>query len=211
MDDEARRAKNRTIREKGRETRLRHASMRPVVIELKLDLKCLGNAERSKIFLFFVECRWLCNHLLSLDADAFRSFDTSTRSITSLDKDGNVVGRRLTMPAKFIQAVYSSMKQDMKALAAKRNKTGKRNGKLRSGHHTTPSSSTSIRIPTGMFRPGRERQGKIQEYGSYRGHKETDTRVRDGSDPGRSRIRQRQACEEAVGHIPDADVLCAEE
>ena len=131
MDDEARRAKNRTIREKGRETRLRHASMRPVVIELKLDLKCLGNAERSKIFLFFVECRWLCNYLLSLDADAFRSFDTSTRSITSLDKDGNVVERRLTMPAKFIQAVYSSMKQDMKALAAKRNKTGKRNGKLR--------------------------------------------------------------------------------
>ena len=131
MDDEARRAKNRTIREKGMETRLRHASMRPVVIELKLDLKCLGNAERSKLFLFFVECRWLCNHLLSLDADAFRSFDTSTRSITSLDKDGNVVGRRLTMPAKFIQAVYSSMKQDMKALAAKRNKTGKRNGKLR--------------------------------------------------------------------------------
>ena len=68
---------------------------------------------------------------LFLDADAFRSFDTSTRSITSLDKDGNVVGRQLTMPAKFIQAVYSSLKQDMKALAAKRNKTGKRNGKLR--------------------------------------------------------------------------------
>ena len=211
MDDEVRESKNRTIKEKGRETRLRHASMRPLVIELKLDLKCLNNAERDKLFLYFTECRWLCNYLIGLEADKFRDFGTETRSITSLDKDKNTVARELTMPAKFIQAVYSSLKQDMKALAAKRNKTGKRNGKLRSGHHTTPSSSTSIRIPTGMFRPGRERQGKIQEYGSYRGHKETDTHVRDGSDPGRSRIRQRQACEEAVGHIPDADVRCAEE
>ena len=33
------------------------------------------------------------------------------------------------MPAKFIQAVYSSLKQDMKALASKRKKTGKKNGK----------------------------------------------------------------------------------
>ena len=39
--------------------------------------------------------------------------------------------RILTMPAKFIQTVYSSLKQDMASLAAKRNSTGKRNGKLR--------------------------------------------------------------------------------
>ena len=35
------------------------------------------------------------------------------------------------MPAKFIQTVYSSLKQDMKSLAAKRNKTGKKNGALK--------------------------------------------------------------------------------
>ena len=35
------------------------------------------------------------------------------------------------MPAKFIQAVYSSIKQDMVSLAAKRKKTGKKNGKLK--------------------------------------------------------------------------------
>ncbi len=131
MDDEARKAKNRTIREKGKETRLRHASMRLVVIELKLDLKCLNNAERDKLFLHFAECRWLCNYLIGLEADRFRDFSTETRSITSLDKDGNPVARQLTMPAKFIQAVYSSLKQDMKSLAAKRRKTGKKNGKLK--------------------------------------------------------------------------------
>ena len=131
MDDEARKAKNRTIREKGKETRQRHASMRPVVVELKLDLKCLNKAERSKLFLYFTECRWLCNHLIALDSEAFRSFDAKTRDITALDKDGNPVVRQLTMPAKFIQSVHSSLKRDMASLAAKRRRTGKKNGKLR--------------------------------------------------------------------------------
>ena len=131
MTREEREDKSRRIKEKGEATRLRHASMRPLTVELKLDLKCLNNAERSKLFLYFTECRWLCNYLLGLSNDMFRDFDTRTRCITSLDNDGNEVERNLTMPAKFIQAVYTSLKQDMASLAAKRNKTGKRNGKLR--------------------------------------------------------------------------------
>ena len=123
--------KNERIKENGRTTRLRHASMRPVVIELKLDLKCLNNAECGKIFLYFTECRWLCNYLIGLESDKFRGFSTKTRSITSLDKDGKPVARQLTMSAKLIQVVYSSLKQDMKALAGKRRKTGRKNGKLK--------------------------------------------------------------------------------
>ena len=131
MDDKAREEKNRTIRENGKATRLRHSSMRPVVVEMKLDLKCLNNSERDSLFLYFTQCRWLCNYLISLDADAFKAFDTRERNITSLDKDGNTVERLLTLPAKFIQSVYSSLKQDISSLAAKRNKTGKKNGKLK--------------------------------------------------------------------------------
>ena len=131
MTREERENKGRRIREKGEATRLRHASMRPLTVELKLDLKCLSNAERERIFLYFTECRWLCNYLLGLSSDMFSDFETRTRSITSLDKDGNPVQRELTMPAKFIQTVYSSLKQDMASLAAKRRKTGKRNGKLK--------------------------------------------------------------------------------
>ena len=131
MDESARIVKNKAIKEHGKETRARHASMRPVVIEMKLDLKCLNKAEQEKLWHYFTQCRWLCNHLISLDADAFKSFDTKTRGITSLDKDGNSVDRCLTMPAKFIQSVYSSLKQDMATLAAKREKTGKKNGKLK--------------------------------------------------------------------------------
>ena len=131
MDESARIEKNNSIKEHGKETRARHASMRPVVIEMKLDLKCLNKAEQEKLWHYFTQCRWLCNYLISLDPDAFRAFDTRTRDITSLDKEGNPVSRCLAMPAKFIQSVYSSLKKDMAALAAKREKTGKKNGKLK--------------------------------------------------------------------------------
>ena len=105
MNEQARIRKNSVIKEHGRETRARHASMRPVVVEMKLDLKCLNKTEQEKLWHYFTQCRWLCNYLISLDADVFKSFDTKTRDITSLDKDGNPVERQLTMPAKFIQAV----------------------------------------------------------------------------------------------------------
>ena len=131
MDDKARKEKNSTIRENGKATRLRHSSMRPVVVEMKLDLKCLNKSERDNLFLYFTQCRWLCNYLISLEKYSFNTFDTRERNITSLDKDGNTVERLLTLPAKFIQSVYSSLKQDMSSLAAKRNKTGKKNGKLK--------------------------------------------------------------------------------
>ena len=89
MSDLERKAKNMIIRENGKATRLRHSSMRPVVVEMKLDLKCLNKSERNNLFLYFTQCRWLCNYLISLDADTFRSFNTRTRNITSLDKDGD--------------------------------------------------------------------------------------------------------------------------
>ena len=91
MTDDERSAKNNTIKETLKETRLRHASMRPFVVELKLDIKCLNNTERSKLYSYFTECRWLANYLIGLDSDAFRTFKTTTRDITSLDKDKNII------------------------------------------------------------------------------------------------------------------------
>ena len=131
MTEKERIQKNTTIKETLKKTRERHSSMRPLVVEMKLDLKCLNKSERYSLFLYFTQCRWLCNYLISLEKDSFNTFDTRERNITSLDKDGNTVERLLTLPAKFIQSVYSSLKQDMSSLAAKRNKTGKKNGKLK--------------------------------------------------------------------------------
>ena len=131
MTVEARMLKNEAIKNALKTTREKHSLMRPIVIELKLDLKCLNNEERHALEMHFVEGKWLKNYLLALPDEDFKSFDTRTRDIYSLDKDKNKVPRHLGLPAKLIQSVYQQIKQDMKSLAAKRKKTGKKNGKLK--------------------------------------------------------------------------------
>ena len=50
MDESARIVKNSDIKNSIRETLTRHASMRPLCVELKLDLKCLNRTEREKLW-----------------------------------------------------------------------------------------------------------------------------------------------------------------
>ena len=66
MTIEARTIKNETIKKTLKATRERHSLMKPIVIELKLDLKCLSNEERSALEMYFVEGKWMKNYLLSL-------------------------------------------------------------------------------------------------------------------------------------------------
>ena len=131
MDEDVRLSKNERIRIKGKATRERHEKMRAVTVSLKLSLGCLNNKERSKLLSYFIQCRWLCNYLLSLSNEEFSQFDTKERDITSLDKDSNKVERHLDIPAKLIQDVKTNLIDDMKALNKKRSKTGKANGKLK--------------------------------------------------------------------------------
>ena len=131
MNEDVRLAKNERIRIKGKATRERHKTMRPIVVSLKLSLGCLNNKERSKLLSYFIQCRWLCNYLLGLSNEEFSLFDTKEHDITSLDKDGNKVERHLDIPAKLIQDVKANLIGDMKALNKKRSKTGKANGKLK--------------------------------------------------------------------------------
>jgi len=131
MGEDVRLSKNERIKIKGKATRERHATMRPIVVSLKLSLGCLNNKERSKLLSYFIQCRWLCNYLLSLSNEEFSQFDTKERDITSLDKDGNKVERHLDIPAKLIQDVKANLIGDMTALNKKRSKTGKANGKLK--------------------------------------------------------------------------------
>ena len=123
MGEAVRLAKNERIKTKGKATRERHATMRPNVVSLKLSLGCLNNKEREKLLSYFIQCRWLCYYLLGLSNEEFSLFDTKERDITSLDKDGNKVERHLDIPANLIR--------DMTAMAKKRSKTGKANGKLK--------------------------------------------------------------------------------
>ena len=83
MNESVRIGKNMAIKEHGKETRARHGSMCPVVIELKLNLKCLNKTEQEKLWHYFTQCRWLCNYLISLDADAFRTFSLQSQQLHS--------------------------------------------------------------------------------------------------------------------------------
>ena len=46
MSEDVRLSKNERIRIKGKATRERHKTMRPIVVSLKLSLGCLNNKER---------------------------------------------------------------------------------------------------------------------------------------------------------------------
>ena len=168
MTVEARTLKNEAIKNAGKTTRARHSLMRPIVIELKLDLKCLNNEERHALEMHFVEGKWLKNYLLALPDEDFKSFDTRTRDIYSLDKDKNKVPRHLGLPAKLIQSVYQQIKQDMKSLAAKRKKTGKKNGKLKFvSDYTTFDLNQYDNTHWICYGPSGDKNGEIQEYYSY--------------------------------------------
>ena len=62
MTVEARMQKNEAIKNALKTTREKHSLMRPIVIELKLDLKCLNNEERHALEMHFVEGKWLKNY-----------------------------------------------------------------------------------------------------------------------------------------------------
>ena len=131
MDKDTKEKSYQKRREKRRSTKDSHAKMRPFTYELKLDLKCLNKSVCMMLYSWFTECRWLYNYLLSLSKEELNAFTVTQKDITSLDKDGNIVERHLTMPAKFIQSVKENLIANMCALSAKRTKTGKANGKLK--------------------------------------------------------------------------------
>ena len=111
-------------------TRLRRQTQRCRSIELKLDKSKMSKSTYKALKFLFVQCKWLYNYLLSLDKEEFKKFDTKTRVIYSIDKDGNKVERTLTLPATIIQTVYSTLKQNLKSLYSSKKK-GRKIGKLK--------------------------------------------------------------------------------
>ena len=127
-----RQVKNEAIKTTLKQTRDRRKSQVPVCVELKIKTQKLSKSDYDKLQLTFTECKWLYNYLLSLEKEELMSFDTRTRDIFSLDKDGNKVERNLGLPAKFIQSVYKNLIYSMKGLKEAKAK-GRKTGKLKSG------------------------------------------------------------------------------
>ena len=66
------------------ETKEKRKSQRPVVFELKIDISHLNKLERETLKMFFVEAKWIYNHILSLE-DPFK-YDTKVKSVKVLNK-----------------------------------------------------------------------------------------------------------------------------
>ena len=118
------------IKDSIQETRLRRQTQKCRSVELKLDKSKMSKSTYKALKFMFTQCKWLYNYLLSLDKEEFKKFDTKTRNIYSLDKDGNKVERTLTIPATVIQTVYSTLKQNLKSLSSLKKK-GRKIGKLK--------------------------------------------------------------------------------
>jgi len=102
---------------------------RPICFELKIDYSHLNKSEREILKMFFVEAKWLYNHILSSE-DPFK-FDSKIRIINVRNKDGDIEQRELHhLPAKNRQDVHNKLKWNIKGLNSTK-KMGKRVGKLK--------------------------------------------------------------------------------
>ena len=110
------------------ETRLRRTTQRCITYEFKINVKKLNKSEYEKLKFMFVQCKWLYNYLLN--SNKIEEFDLKSRDITSLDKDGNLVERKLDLPAKVIESVYKEIKTNLKTISSIKKK-GRKIGRLK--------------------------------------------------------------------------------
>lgn len=121
--------KNERIRQTLLLTREKRHSQICKVFELKIDDSHLNQKEREQLKMFFVEAKWLYNHILNQD-DVFK-YDYKTNPIQKKNKDGEMEDVILKfLPAKNRQDVFKSLCQNIKALSRSKRK-GKKVGKLK--------------------------------------------------------------------------------
>ena len=129
ISNEAKQAKFDKQKQTMLETKERRKHQRPFVFELKIDYSHLNKEERETLKMFFVEAKWIYNHILSLE-DPFK-YDSKSKIVKVLNKDKNIEERELKyLPAKNKQDVYRKLTWNIKGLHSTK-KFGKKTGKLK--------------------------------------------------------------------------------
>ena len=95
------------------------------VFELKINKRKMNKEQYKNINFLFVQCKWLYNYLLSLSEEELFKFDTKTKTIYSVDKDGNKIERELTIPSQIKQTVYGTLCNNIKSLSQLKKKNKK--------------------------------------------------------------------------------------
>ena len=117
--------KNTQIKNKIIETRLKRQTQRCRVFELKINKRKMNKEQYKNINFLFIQCKWLYNYLLSLSEEELFKFDTKTKTIYSVDKDGNKIERELTIPSQIKQTVYGTLCNNIKSLSQLKKKNKK--------------------------------------------------------------------------------------
>ena len=101
--------KNKTIREKGKETRSRHSLMDCKVYTCKIQFNSLSSKQKEQLKMMFVEAKWLKNYIINwskIEGNDIWQFNTKIKNITHKDKDMNDVPVEL-------KYLGSQIKQDL--------------------------------------------------------------------------------------------------
>jgi transposase len=129
LSDEDKQAKYDKQKQTLLATKEKRKTQRPICFELKIDYSHLNKSDHEALKMFFIEAKWLYNHILSSE-DPFK-FDSKIRIVNVRNKDGNIEQRELKyLPAKNRQDVHNKLKWNIKGLSSTK-KMGKRVGKLK--------------------------------------------------------------------------------
>jgi len=117
------------IRDSRKATKIKRASQVARVYDIKIVTNKLNKAQKEVFFMFFIEKKWLYNHILA--AESIFTHNYKQRTVTNKDKDGNTVQHELEhLPAKFRQDIVYEMQKSIFALSQKK-KNDNRVGKLK--------------------------------------------------------------------------------
>ena len=105
-------AKNKAIKEKGMETRLRHSLMDCKTYEMKIDESHLSKKASEFLKMLFLEAKWFTNDVIASE-DIFH-YDYKNKVVTVL-KDGVIPEERQIqfLPAQVRQSLVVGKKQDI--------------------------------------------------------------------------------------------------
>ena len=124
--------KNKQIKEKGIQTKLRHKSMCCRFYTLKIKENKLNCIQRESLERYFLCSKWIYNYIISNIDDIFNFNYHSYPILTHKDKDGEDISIKVSdyLPAQFYQQIGKDIQSSIKTLSS-RKKKGFKVGKLK--------------------------------------------------------------------------------
>jgi transposase len=110
-------------------TKEKRKHQRPMVFELKIDYSHLNKSERNTLKMYFIEAKWIYNHILSMENPFI--YDSKVKTVNVLNKDRKLEKRELKyLPAKNRQDIHKVLMNNIKGLSVKKN-NNKKVGRLK--------------------------------------------------------------------------------